>query len=94
MSFRWRLTLSYATLLGLTLLIASLLSFTALRHTLYAGLDESLRVLAQHQAAQQASNLPEPPAQVKIALDILNRQQPARLTIYSLGATEIGWGPS
>ncbi|WP_424952009.1 sensor histidine kinase [Deinococcus sp.] len=94
LSFRWRLTLTYAALLGLMLLTAGSLSYVALRQTLYAGLDDSLRVFAQKQAQQEARPELEPPAGVGRALDALNRRQPIRMTIYDLRGREVDWGPS
>jgi signal transduction histidine kinase len=94
MTLRWRLTLTYAALLGLMLLIAGSLSYVALRQTLYGGLDDSLRVFAQKQAEQEAQAGLEPPPQVGAALDAINRRQAIRMTIYDAGGREVDWGPS
>ncbi|MBB6017095.1 sensor histidine kinase [Deinococcus radiopugnans] len=94
MSFRWRLTLTYAALLAVTLLIAGAFSFAALRHTLYDGLDASLRTYAQKQAQIEATGGGEPPSGVEAALGQLNRQQPTRLTVYDLQGREVDCGPS
>ncbi|GGR36512.1 sensor histidine kinase [Deinococcus ruber] len=94
MSLRWRLTLIYAGLLGLLLLVAGSLSYGALRHTLYAGLDDALRVFAEHQAKQDATLKFEPPPQVGDVLDAINRQQPIRMTVYDAVGKVVDWGPS
>ncbi|WP_161884365.1 sensor histidine kinase [Deinococcus alpinitundrae] len=94
MSFRWRLTLTYALLLGLTLLIAGAFSHAALRHTLYASLDESLRVYARKQAQIEAAEVKALPPGPGTGLDELNRQQPIRLTVYDPQGREVDWGPS
>ena len=94
MSFRWRLTLTYAALLGLLLLLAGSLSYAALQQTLYSGLDESLRIFARQHAQQETrTNFKPPPEQIAI-LDDINRQQPIRLTEYDLQGRAVGWGPS
>ncbi|GGR17862.1 sensor histidine kinase [Deinococcus ruber] len=98
MSLRWRLTLTYAALLGLMLLVAGSLSYVALRHTLYATLDESLRVFAQKQADQdrkpEVNAHLDPSVDVRAAFDALNRQQPIRMTVYDHGGNILDWGPS
>ena len=94
MSLRWRLTLIYAALLGLMLLIAGSLSSVALHHTLYAGLDDTLRVFAERQARQEAKLKFEPPPQVGDVLDAINRQQPLRMTVYDASGRMVDWGPS
>ena len=93
-SFRWRLTLTYAALLGLTLLVVGLSSYGALRQTLYAGLDDVLRTSAQHLAAQESNVRADPPPQVSAVLDAINRRQPIRMTIYDGLGQEVDWGPS
>ncbi|WP_216326363.1 sensor histidine kinase [Deinococcus aestuarii] len=93
MTFRWRLTLTYAALLGLTLLIAGGLSYAAFRHTLYATLDDDLRTHAQKQAAMDA-RARRPSHEKNPALDAINRQQPLRLTVYDASGHEVDWGPS
>ncbi|GGR22112.1 sensor histidine kinase [Deinococcus ruber] len=94
LSLRWRLTLIYAGLLGLTLLFAGSLSYVALRHTLYAGLDDALRGFAEHQVRQEATLDFEPPPRVSKVLDAINRQQPIRMTVYDVGGKVKDWGPS
>lgn len=94
MTFRWRLTLTYAALLGLLLLIAGALSYAAFRHTLYAGLDDALRVYAQKQAEMSLSADRKSPHKENPALDAINRQQPVRMTVYGAGGQEVDWGPS
>lgn len=94
MSLRWRLTLLYAALLGLTLLLAASLSYSALRSTLYDGLDQTLRRDAEFTAAQHTQPALEPPPEVAARLDELNRRQPIRITVFDDRGQEIDWGPS
>ena len=94
MTFRWRLTLTYATLLGLMLLIAGSLSYGALGHILYTRLDDDLQRSAQRHAEQESKLEYEPPAQVGAVLDTLNRQQAIRMTVYNPQGKEVDWGPS
>jgi len=94
LTFRWRLTVTYAALLGLMLLIAGSLSYLALRTTLYSGLDDGLRAVARQQVAQRARVNNEPPADVRAVLDALHRQQPTRLTEFDAQGREAGSGPS
>jgi len=94
MTFRWRLTLTYAALLGLTLLIAGSLSYVALRTTLYAGLDDALRTEAQQHAQQEARTDFKLPPNETAVLDDIKRQQPIRMTEYDAQGHTRGWGPS
>ncbi|GGJ76524.1 sensor histidine kinase [Deinococcus aquiradiocola] len=94
MTFRWRLTLTYALLLALTLLVAGGASYAGLRHTLYAALDAGLRADAVSTARLEARPDLEPAPQVAASLDAMNRQQPVRVTVFSVTGREVDRGPS
>ncbi|WP_161883666.1 sensor histidine kinase [Deinococcus alpinitundrae] len=81
-------------LLGLMLLLAESFTYAAFRHTLYASLDDSLKVFAQKQARMETRTELEPPARKTSALDSLNRQQPIRMTVYDAQGNQVDWGPS
>lgn len=94
MTLRWRLTLTYAGLLALTLLLAGGVSYAGLRHTLYASLDAALRTAAQTAVTMEARPDLEPPAGVASVLDAINNQQPIRLTFFDAQGRVTDRGPS
>ncbi|MFC4640358.1 sensor histidine kinase [Deinococcus hohokamensis] len=94
LGLRWRLTLTYAALLAVTLLIASVAGLIALRATLYAGLDASLRSAAASVVSQLAAPITRPSAADREVLDRINNQQPLKITVFDALGHTVDRGPS
>lgn len=94
MTLRWRLTLSYAALLALTLLTAGFLSYQGVRQTLYANLDAALKAAAITAADVEARPDIEPTPDAGEVLDMINNQNPVRITIFNADGSVRDRGPS
>ncbi|GGS39828.1 sensor histidine kinase [Deinococcus knuensis] len=94
MTLRWRLTLSYAALLALTLLTAGFLSYQGIRQTLHANLDTALKAAAITAAHVEARPDIEPTPDAAEVLDMINNQNPIRITIFNADGRVRDRGPS
>ena len=94
MTLRWRLTLTYAALLTLTLLLAGTVNYLGVKRTLYDTLDTSLRAAAQTAASVEAQPELEPTPDAGAALDIINNRHPVRLTFFDQRGRLADRGPS